>query len=378
MLPPNERVKLSLAHQVPDRVPLALWGGPYGLVDPLYLSLLEKLEIAAPANPIRSGHTVNYLDDRILDALGTDTRYIWPGDSPSSPKYSSNNDELVYDDFGQPWQRTSPYFSATEGLLKGATSINEIEDNVQWPNPEDPRWTKGVTKRAQSINDSGYYIIGRMVLSHGPFQMACDLRGMENFLVDLVDRPDFAHSLLSKITELTCRLMVNYLESAQGVIDMIELPGDDYAGNHNLVISPKLFQKMIRPYLEKMILTIRKQQPEAKIMLHSDGAIGKLVPDFIEMGVDVLHPLEPVVGMNPAIIKSKYGKQICFLGGVDISHALPGSLDDVRMDIDRCIKDLSPGGGYIMAPCNHLQADIPPQNVIEMYSYAKEVGIYKQ
>ena len=373
---PAERVKLSLAHQVPDRVPLALWGGPYGLVDPLYLSLLEKLEIGNPVEPIRAGHTINYLDDRILQALETDTRYIWPGDSPSSPKYGSIDNDLIYDDFGQPWRRTFPYYSATDGLLKDALGINDIEDRVQWPDADDPRWTDGVTERAQAIKDSGYYIIGRMVLSHGPFQMACDLRGMENFLVDMFDRPDFAHTLLNRITDLTCDLMANYLESAQGVIDMIELPGDDYAGNHNLVVSPGLFRKMIRPCLEKMINTLRKQQPNINIMLHSDGAIGKLLPDFVEMGVDVLHPLEPVAGMNPAEIKQKFGGQISFLGGVDISHALPGSLQDVRNDIDRCVRDLAPGGGYILAPCNHLQADIPPENVIEMYTYAKSAGNY--
>lgn len=374
---PTERVKLTLEHQVPDRVPLALWGGPYGIVDPLYFSLLDELGISPPAKPFRSGHTINYIDDRVLEALGTDTRYIWPGASPSSPKYDSQSDDLVYDDFGQPWQRTSPYYSATDGLLKNAVSLDEIEDLVQWPDVDDPRWTEGVSARAREIKDSGYYIIGRMVLSHGPFQMACDLRGMENFMVDMFDRPDFANTLLKRITGFICGLTENYLESAQGVIDMIELPGDDYAGNQNLVFSPSMFRKIIRPCIEQIILTIRKHQPTVKIMLHSDGAITKLIPDFVDMGVDVLHPLEPVKGMNPAEIKVKYGQQLSFLGGVDISQALPGSIQDVHNDIERCIRDLAPGGGYIMAPCNHLQADIPPKNVVAMYSYAKSFGNYR-
>lgn len=373
---PFDRVKLTLEHKVPDRVPLALWGGPYGIVDQLYFSLLDKLDISPPARPFRSGHTINYLDDRVLEALGTDTRYIWPGASPSSPKYDSPDDDLIYDDFGQPWQKTSPYYSATDGLLKDAVSLDDIEEKVQWPNSNDPRWTEGVSERSREIKDSGYYIIGRMVLSHGPFQMACDLRGMENFMIDMFDRPDIAKALLKRITGLICELTKNYLESAQGVINMIELPGDDYAGNQNLVFSPSLFRKMIRPCLEQIISTIRKQDPGIKIMLHSDGAITKLVPDFIDMGIDVLHPLEPVKGMYPAEIKRKYGQQLSFLGGVDISHALPGSKQDVHNDIKRCVRDLAPGGGYIMAPCNHLQTDIPAENVIEMYSYAKSAGVY--
>lgn len=374
---PSERVKKALAHEKPDRVPLALWGGPYGLVDSLYMALLEKLQLGKPTPPIRSGHTINYLDDRVLEALGIDTRYIWPGASPSSPTHVSSDGNLVYDDFGQPWQRTQPYFSATDGLLREASELADIEEQVQWPDVNNPRWTHGVAERAQAIKGSGYYIIGRMVLSHGPYQMACDLRGMENFMVDMLDNPDFGQALLNRLTDTICGLTRNYLEAAGGTIDMIELPGDDYAGNHNLVFSPQLFRRMIRPCLERIIGTIREQQPGIKIMLHSDGAIGKLVPDIIELGVDVLHPLEPVAGMNPAKIKHRFGDLISFLGGVDISHALPGSLKDVRNDINRCIRVLAPGGAYIIAPCNHLQADIPPENVIEMYSYAKSAGIYR-
>lgn len=373
---PVERVTRSLAHQVPDRVPLALWGGPYGIVDPLYRALLEKLQLGEPLPAIREGHTINHMDDRLLEALGTDTRYIWPGASPSSPTHHASNGDLIYDDFGQPWRQTYPYYSAIDGLLKDATSMGDIDEIVKWPDVNDPRWTDGVYERAKAIKDSGYYIIGRMVLSHGPYQMACDLRGMEKFMVDMLTQPEFAEVLLDRITDTICGLTRNYLESAGNAMAMIELPGDDYAANDNLVFSPRLFRKMIRPCLDKIVATVRAIRPDIKIMLHSDGAIGKLLLDFIEMGIDVLHPLEPVAGMNPAEIKQNFGDSVSFLGGVDISHALPGTIEDVHKDIDRCIHDLAPGGGYVMAPCNHLQADIPAENVIEMYNYAKLSGKY--
>lgn len=160
-------------------------------------------------------------------------------------------------------------------------------------------------------------------------------------------------------------------------MDMIELPGDDYAANDNLIFSPVLFRRLIRPRIQKLIDCIREIQPDIKIMLHSDGAIGKLVPDFIEMGVDVLHPLEPVSGMDPAKIKAEFGERISFLGGVDITHAMTGSIEDVHEDVDRCLRDLAPGGGYILAPCNHLQADVPAENVVELYNYAKSIDIYQ-
>jgi uroporphyrinogen decarboxylase len=373
---PKDRVKTALSHQEPDRLPTSLWGGSYGLVDPLYEKLVKEMNLGSPLPPIRSGHTVTHIDDRMLELLGTDTRMVWPGASPSSPTHISEDGAYILDDFGQPWKRTIPYYSATDGLLKDHDTIESIDKYVQWPDIDDPKWLRGVAERAEQLQNSPYFIIGRMVVSHGPFQMACDFRSMENFMMDMMLNPEFAAALLRKTTDLICGLTRNYLLAAGDVLDMIELPGDDYGANENLVISPGLFRKMIRPCLEQLVSSVREIRPDIKIMLHSDGAIGKLIPDFIEIGIDVIHPLEPVSGMDPQKIKAEYGDEICFMGGVDISRAMPGSLEDVRKDVDRCFRDLAPGGGYILAPCNHLQADVPPENVIELYSYTKLAGIY--
>jgi uroporphyrinogen decarboxylase len=171
-------------------------------------------------------------------------------------------------------------------------------------------------------------------------------------------------------------VLEGYLHAGQGLFDMIELPGDDYASNENLIISPAMFRQFIKPCITRMVETIRAIQPEIKIMLHSDGAVQKIIPDFIELGIDVLHPLEPVSGMDVRAVKAAFGGQIAFIGGVDISHAMPGTLKEVREDVDRCLRDLAPGGGYVLAPCNHLQADVPAENVIELFKYARESGVY--
>jgi uroporphyrinogen decarboxylase len=159
-------------------------------------------------------------------------------------------------------------------------------------------------------------------------------------------------------------------------MDMIELPGDDYATNENLIFSPAMFREFIKPCLRTVIGTIRKIQPDIKIMLHSDGAIADLIPEFIDLGVDVLHPLEPVSGLDVPAVKREYGQEIAFLGGIDISRAMPGSISDVRRDVDRCLAALADGGGYILSPSNHLQQDVPPENVIELFRYAREAGRY--
>ena len=373
----RERVLTSIAHREPDRVPTALWGGPYGPVDDLYFRLLETLELGDPVPTFRRGHTINYLDDRVLDALDTDTRYVWPGANPTSPRFPTEDPRVFKDSFGQPWIQTLPYYSAGEGLLKDADSPAAVEDAVSWPDPGDPEWTRGVAARTGELVERGeHFIIGRMVTSHGPFQLSSDLRGMANFLLDMAVRPDFARALLERVTDTICGLLEGYLLASGGGLDLIELPGDDYATNENLIFSPGMFRDFIKPCIARMVDTIRKVQPEILIMLHSDGAVEDLIPDFIDLGIDVLHPLEPVSGLNVARVKRKYGRELTFLGGIDIRKAMPGTRADVRAEVDRCLEVLAPGGGYILAPANHLQEDVPAENVIELYSYAQEAGTY--
>jgi uroporphyrinogen decarboxylase len=215
-----------------------------------------------------------------------------------------------------------------------------------------------------------------MVVSHGPYQLALYFRGTINVMMDMRKRPDFVTALLQRVTDMICHLLENYMKAGNGYFDMIELPGDDYASNQNLLISPEMFRSFIKPCISRMVATIRSVQPDIKIMLHSDGAIQKLIPDFIEPGIDVLHPLEPVSGLDVKAVNEEFGKEIAFLGGVDISHAIPGSVEDVKAGVNRFLADLAPGGGYMLEPCNHLQSDVPAENVIELFKYAREKGKY--
>jgi uroporphyrinogen decarboxylase len=157
---------------------------------------------------------------------------------------------------------------------------------------------------------------------------------------------------------------------------MIELPGDDYAGNTNTLMSPAMFRKFIRPCIERLIKTVKEYNPDTRVMLHSDGAITKLLPDIISLGVDVIHPLEPLAATDIPAIKEQFGKQVSFLGGIDISHAVPGTREDVLAETRLRISQLAPGGGYILAPSNHLQSDVPTENIIALFETAHELGRY--
>ena len=373
----RQRVLTALTHEEPDTVPLALGGGPYGIVDDLYLRLVDFLDLGKPVPPFRAGHSISYMDDRLLEKLGTDIRYCWPGLLPNSPVIPGEDEDTFYDSYGQVWKRALPYYYAAEGILKEASSVDDIEQLVRWPDLSDPRWMAGVTERACELSEqTDYFVAMRMVASHGPFQTACDLRGTENFLRDMALSPEFAETLLEKVTSVIEGLLKLAMQAGGEYFDMIELPGDDYAGNTNTIMSPKMFRQFIKPCIERLVRTVKEHNLDMKVMLHSDGAITKFLPDIIELGIDVIHPLEPLPATDLVSVKEEFGKQVTFLGGIDISHAMPGSREDVIAETKRRIAQLAPGGGYILAPSNHLQADVSPENVVTLFETARKFGKY--
>jgi uroporphyrinogen decarboxylase len=194
--------------------------------------------------------------------------------------------------------------------------------------------------------------------------------------MDMGLNPEFAHALLDKVTSAIEGLLKLAMRAGGKYFNMVELPGDDYAGNTNTLMSPAMFRKFIKPCIKRLVSVIKEHNPSTKVMLHSDGAIAKLLPDIISLGVDVIHPLEPLAATDIHAIKEQFGKQISFLGGIDISHAMPGTREDVIAETKLRISQLAAGGGYILAPSNHLQADVPAENVVTLFETAREFGRY--
>ncbi len=377
VMTPRERVMKSLSFEEADRVPLAIGGGPYGIVDDLYFRLLKLLDLGCLAEPFREGHNISYLDNQLLGKLGTDLRYVYPTISPTSPNQPGLTAGTFLDAYGQVWKRAFPYYYADRGILAEIHKPDQIDEIVTWPNARDPRWfrkTKAIARELREETD--FWITARMVVSHGPYQMACDLRSTEQFMLDLATRPELAHALLERIGDSICSFLDAYIDACGAYIDMIELPGDDYAGNENLIFSPVMFRKFIQPVIMRMVTRIKTHRSDIKVMLHSDGAIAKLIPALIECGIDVIHPLEPLPATDQVAVKNACLGKVAFLGGIDISHAMPGSNKDVKAEVIRVLKELAPGGGFILAPSNHLQADVPPENVVALFEYARQYGKY--
>jgi len=151
----------------------------------------------------------------------------------------------------------------------------------------------------------------------------------------------------------------------------------DYGTQDALFISPETYREMLKPYDKEIIDFIREHAPRAKKFFHSCGSIYPIIPDLIDIGVEVLNPLQPLAaGMDSARIKKEFGDRLCFHGAIDIQQALPGSLDDVERELRTRLAALAPGGGYILAPANHIQPDVPGANVVHLYRLAAELGRY--
>ena len=368
----RERVLTALAHQETDRVPLALGGSAYGITDGLYHNLLRELGWE-PIPPFRRrrGHTVNYYDDRLLDLLDADIRHVWLG----STDLASPSADGGVDAWGVPWRKVGGYLFPGDPPLAQA-GVEDLEGHP-WPQVESLVRREELRERARYLHDkTGYAVAARAVASYGPFEQACQLRGTEQFMVDLLTNEDFALALIDRIMDVLHRWLEIYLDTVAPYIDIMELPGDDYASQTAPLISPRLFDKYFKPCWQRLIQLVKQASLRIHVLFHSDGAVAPFIPALLEAGVDILHPLEPVPATDMAAVKREYGEKLSFLGGIDIKRAMTGSEEEVVAEVRRRIELLGDGGGYTLAPSNHLQPDVPPRNVFALFQAAREYGRY--
>jgi uroporphyrinogen decarboxylase len=152
---------------------------------------------------------------------------------------------------------------------------------------------------------------------------------------------------------------------------------DDIGGQSSLMISPATFRSLLKPRLAALIAHI-KGLADVKFMYHTDGSVAPVIEDIIEMGVDILNPIQTsAMNMDTAALKDRYRGRLCFHGAIDVQQVLPfASPEEVRYEVARRLHDLAPGGGYILAPCHNIGSDVPPENVEAMYAAAHEYGTY--
>jgi uroporphyrinogen decarboxylase len=370
----RERVLAALNHEEPDRVPLALWGSAYGLIDGLYTRLRDHLGLDS-AGTIRmrprKGHTVNYMDDRILEILDVDVRYVWSGATDLNSPLRGVGPDL----FGVEFEKTGYQVHPVRFPLAEA-GIDEVLA-YRMPEAEPLVDRAAARRRALHLRETtDCAIIARAPNSFGIFDQSSYLTGMERLCIEFHDDPRIVETLADKLADFFIRLYELFLDAVGPLVDIIELPGDDYAGTAGPIIDPRLFERHYLPRWRRVISRVRQMCPQAHVSFHCDGDVTPFLPGFLGAGADVHHPLEDVPGLDMARVKREFGDRLTILGALDIKDPLQRSDDATRAEVERRIRTLGPGGGFILAPANHVQTDIPPQRLALAFRHAREVGRY--
>jgi uroporphyrinogen decarboxylase len=196
--------------------------------------------------------------------------------------------------------------------------------------------------------------------------------GFESWMITLATEPDYVHALYEKLIDAWIENLRRFADAVEDRVQVIQFC-DDFGMQDSLLLSVPMFRRLIMPHYRRGLAWI-KQNTSMKIMLHSDGAIFPLIPSLIEMGVEILNPVQTsAAGMDPAKLKAQFGDQLAFWGGsLDCQKTLPyGSPEEVASEVRRHVETLAPGGGYVFAPVHNIQAGVPPENIVAMFDAAQ-------
>ena len=380
---PRERVMAALRHKEPDRVPISFGdvvissifdAPPYG-----YRALCRSVGIDDYADPVvaeDAPEAVLNVDERLRRRFGADLRWIGPEWSwvPEHP-----DADAVRDEWGLVRHRAGAYWDLVEAEapLASATSIRDLDDYAHWPSVRDPRIAAGKRAEAQAVRDAGYAVVAVPGWAIQIFYNYFALRGFSRWLLDMYDDPIFYRALVERILQLDIDYLAAFLGPIGDLVDIVVM-AEDLGTQDSLFMSPVAYREFCKPYQAAWVEAARGLAPDARIMIHSCGAIRPLIPDFIEAGFDVLNPLQPRArGMDLTALKREFGSELSLAGGLDIQQLLPfGSPAEVREGARALIDTLGPGGGYIFAPSHQIQPDVPSQNIVAMYDAALEYGRY--
>jgi uroporphyrinogen decarboxylase len=379
----RERVQTALSHQEPDRVPIDLGGSVVTSIAKATYSAL-RTHLGLPERSVREMETVQqiaFVDEDVLDAFGVDVIPVFA--NPSSSYDAAFVDEpggsvAFKDEFGATLRKPAGgyYFDWQEFPL-AEPSISALA-SMSWPDSADPARYAGLRDRVRRLRETtDKALFGMAPCGHDLFNQLLRVRGMENGLMDLIAEPDFAEAFLDRLTDTICTAQRLFLGEVGDLID-VHFAADDLTGQRGPLISPSLYRRVVKPRQARIMETIQAHT-RAPIFYHSCGATSQFIPDLIEVGVEILNPVQvSAVGMDTAALKRAYGKRLSFWGGgCDTQSVLPdGTADQVRAEVRRRIADLAPGGGFVFNPVHNIQPLVPPANVVALYEAALDFGRY--
>ena len=372
----RERILTALNHQEPDKVPFDLAGSTWtGITNGAYQNLRvflgEQHEDPEWSDVIQQ---IVIPSEEILEVLNVDTRGLFPLTSHNWEIYGKlthSGDRWKYTDewgFTHDFPKENGHwFSLVKHPMEYITpDIFEIEA-YNWPDPSDKERIKGLREKALRFREQGKLVMIKGLCA-GIFEMHQRFRGMSNALVDSFLYPEFSDRLIGKLADLKIEFWKMAMGELADVVDVIA-EADDYGTQDSQLIDPDHFRQFYKPHIFRIITAMKQSAPDTKIMFHSCGNVRPLIPDFIEMGIDILNPVHiNAVGMEPFQLKKDFGQDIVFWGGgVDTQKILArGTPDDVAADVRKNIDALAPGGGFVFAAVHNIQSEVPPENIMAM------------
>jgi len=379
----RERVLTTIHHEQPDRVPLVIGvSNATGIRMKPYRGIKDIIGVHAPDDYIYDWPELGTakIDEQTMRRLHSDVRGVLDLEPETIRKRNRERDPHsdCIDSWGGGQTEIVPgdWFPSIHPL-SDARTVEELEAYQGWPDMSDPTRIAHVRETANRLAEENQYAILATPWLLFPFERAYAMQGMETFLLNMAMDPDFARALMEKIAVHCKQLMGRFLEELGDNVDIIKI-GDDLGTQKSLMISPKMYREILKPIHADFISFI-KARTKAKILFHSDGDVAPLIDDFVEIGVDILNPIQTSAGTMSDLpsLKKRFGKNIVFCGGIDTHRILPfGSVEEVREEVRRVIEILGPGGGCMIGAVHTVMDDVPPENVLAMVDAVEEFGHY--
>ena len=394
----RERVLTALQHKEADRVPLDLGAMlSTGITGMAYNKLKSYLGI-------RDGRTRMYdlgqqlaePETEILERIGADVLPLFVSDlkrwKPSTlpdgspcevpegfnPETLPDGSQVLRDDQGHivsQMPKDGYYYDSVYHPLAEISTVGEL-DPLPFYSPIDETTLADLHERAKHLYEDTEYAL-MLNGAGGIYEPAQGLRGWDVFMMDLASDPAFAGALLDKLVDANIQRLEQILPAVEGYVQVIQV-GDDLGMQDGPQLSPRLYRKVIKPRHQRLYRYI-KEHSSAYLFLHTCGSVYRFIPDFIEMGVDILNPVQVSArDMGSKRLKQEFGKDIVFWGGgCDTQQVLPfGTPAEVREEVRRRIGDLAPGGGFVFNQVHNIQVGVPPANIMAMYDAVREFGAY--
>jgi|WetSurMetagenome_2_1015567.scaffolds.fasta_scaffold04932_5 uroporphyrinogen decarboxylase len=354
---PRERTLAAINHRQPDRPPIYV-----SLTPQVAQKLCENLHLPfeEPVDAMESAR-ISHMD--LLTRMGVDIVAVAPTVPTNAPTITLP-DGRIKNEWGMIFRNAGLYTEFDEYPLANASSMQDVL-HYPFPDPNAPgRFDLAVTMM-QDYSER-YAVIGDVETMF--FEMSWYLTGMEKFLMDLMTEPEYQGFLMDKIMHYIIAAGTRLIEMR---VDILWC-GDDFGTQSGMIMDPDTWRKLFKPRIKFMFDEFRKVRSDIKIAWHSCGSILPIIPDFIELGLDILNPIQPLAqGMDPIFLKKTYGKDLVFFGGIDVQHLLPfGTPRMISDEVKRRIEILGKDGGYIVAPAHNIQPDTPVENIMAFFEAA--------